>query len=140
MSSGICLHSAMALEKVFVLGVVWFHNFNINLQILFSNCFLEDFHLIVQNVLLIWPCIRDIVDDSLQHNQFVKLAFHISYFLYMEVLQVGHQNIHSHIYHEKKFTYIRLLHAFHLLRNVQYLLLFQHHRSEICYWICYFPW
>ena len=62
-----------------MLGVVWFHNFNINLQILFSNCFLEDFHLIVQNVLLIWPCIRDIVDDSLQHNQFVKLAFHISY-------------------------------------------------------------
>ena len=40
-------------EKGFVLWVVGYHNFNINLQILFSNCFLEVFHLIVQNVPLI---------------------------------------------------------------------------------------
>ena len=110
------------LEKGFVLGVVEFHNFTINLRIQFSNCFQLVFYLIFQNVPLILPCIRDIVDDSLQHNQFVKLAFHISYFLYMEVLQVEHQNIHSHIYHEKKFPCIKLLHAFLLLRNVLYQL------------------
>ena len=40
-------------EEGFVLWVVEFHNFNINLRILFSNCFLEVFHLIVQNVSLI---------------------------------------------------------------------------------------
>ena len=36
-----------------MLGVVGYHNFNINLQILFSNCLLEVFYLIVQNVSLI---------------------------------------------------------------------------------------
>lgn len=40
-------------EEGFVLWVVEFHNFNNNLRILFSNCFLEVFHLIVQNVSLI---------------------------------------------------------------------------------------
>ena len=40
-------------EEGFVLGVVGIHNFNIYLQILFSNCFLENFYPLVQNILLI---------------------------------------------------------------------------------------
>ena len=40
-------------EEGFVLGVVEFHNFTINLRIQFSNCFQLVFHLIFQNVPLI---------------------------------------------------------------------------------------